>query len=132
MASWTIRLNNDMTNLLVKTDQEVIADAAAWKTYLASNNLQVLYKLATPIEYDLTPQQIDSLLGTNNIFANCGSITELKYIRDLNLCINDIISRIEALEGASSSRSVSLSTNLTKSIVSDSDTAEGKTEESEE
>ncbi len=93
---------------------------------------KLVYKLATPIEYDLTPQQINSLLGINNIFANCGAVTELKYTRDLNLCINDIITRLEALESASSSRSVSLSTNLTKSIVSDSDTTEGKTEEETE
>lgn len=88
----------------------------------------LVYPLATPVTYQLTPTQVRSLLGQNNIWADCGSITELKYIRDLNLCINDIISRIEALEGASSSRSLSLSPTLTKSLTSDSD----KTEETEE
>lgn len=97
---------------------------------------KLVYKLATPIEYDLTPTEIRSLLGLNNVFADCGAVTELKYTRDLNLCINDIISRIEALEGGSNTRSSSVSPTLTKSIVSDSDTAEGilesKTEETEE
>ncbi len=93
---------------------------------------QVVYPLTTPITYQLTPTEIRSLLGINNVWADCGAITELKYTRDLNLCINDIIARIEALEGASGSRSLSLSANLTKSIVSDSDTAEGKTEKETE
>jgi len=93
---------------------------------------QVIYPLTTPVTYQLTPTEIRSLLGVNNIWANCGSVIELKYIRDLNLCINDIIARIEALEGGSSTRSLSVSPVLTKSIVSDSDTAEGKTEETEE
>ena len=93
---------------------------------------QVVYPLTTPVTYQLTPTEIRSLLGTNNVWADCGAITELKYIRDLNLCINDIISRIEALEGGSNNRSLSVSPTLTKSLTSDSDTAEGKTEEETE
>lgn len=95
-------------------------------------NVEIMFELKTPVTYQLTPTEIRSLLGLNNVWADCGSITELKYTRDLNLCINDIIARIEALEGGSNSRSLSLSTNLTKSIVSDFDTAESKTEETEE
>ena len=93
---------------------------------------QVVYPLTTPVTYQLTPTEVRSLLGTNNIFANCGPITELKYTRDLNLCINDIIARIEALEGGSSNRSLSVSPVLTKSLTSELDTTEGKTEETEE
>lgn len=94
--------------------------------------IDVVYPLATPVTYQLTPVEIRSLLGVNNVFADCGAITELKYIRDLNLCINDIIARIEALEGASNSRSLSVSPTLTKSLTSELDTAEGKTEEETE
>ena len=38
-----------------------------WKAYLASNPLQVVYTLATPITIQLTPQQINTLIGENNI-----------------------------------------------------------------
>ena len=41
----------------------------------------VLIKLATPIEIQLTPQQIEQLLGENNVFADCGDINELKYLK---------------------------------------------------
>lgn len=110
--------------------QDVATTAAEWKTWLQSNNLQIVYDIATT--YQLTPTEIRSLLGINNVWADCGSITELKYTRDLNLCINDIIARLEALESASSNRSLSVSPTLTKSLTSDSDTAEGKTEEETE
>lgn len=105
-------------------------DAETFKTAVTGQTL--VYPLATPVTYQLTPTEIRSLLGLNNVWADCGAITELKYTRDLNLCINDIIARIEALEGASNTRSLSLSPTLTKSLTSDSDTAEGKTEETEE
>ena len=38
-----------------------------WKANLASNPLQVVYTLATPITIQLTPQQINTLIGENNI-----------------------------------------------------------------
>ena len=39
------------------------------------SDLQVVYELATPITYTLTPQQVVSLIGTNNIWADTGPIT---------------------------------------------------------
>ena len=106
----------------------------SWLDAQIANNTPVefVYNLATPVTYQLTPTEIRSLLGVNNVWADCGSVTELKYTRDLNLCINDIIARIEALEGASSSRSLSVSPTLTKSLTSELDTTEGKTEEKTE
>lgn len=50
------------------------------RTYLTSNPLQVVYKLATPIEYDITPvTDIETLLGVNNIWADTGDIENLTY-----------------------------------------------------
>lgn len=48
------------------------------KTWFSNNPVQVSYLLATPIEYDLTPQQIQTLLGENNVWAD-GQITELTF-----------------------------------------------------
>ena len=61
-----IRLGDEITT---------VADANA---YLASNNLQIKYELATPTTISLTPLAIRSLLGSNNIFADCGDINEVK------------------------------------------------------
>jgi len=40
---------------------------------------QVVYPLATPQTYQLTPTQVSTLLGQNNIFADCGQILEGEY-----------------------------------------------------
>ena len=64
-----------------------LADA---KTYLNSNPLQVCYELATPQTYTLTGQEISTLLGENNVWADSGDV-EVVYVRDLNLAINNLL-----------------------------------------
>lgn len=50
---------------------------------------EVVYKLATPQTYQLTPQQLATFFGTNNIFADCGS-TEVEYRADTKLYIEKL------------------------------------------
>ena len=50
-----------------------------FKTWLASNPIQLVYSLATPQTYQLTPTQVSTLLGQNNIFADCGQVLEGEY-----------------------------------------------------
>jgi hypothetical protein len=52
-------------------------DIDAWKT--ARANVELCYCLATPTTYQLTPTQVKSLLGTNNVWADTGDIEELEY-----------------------------------------------------
>lgn len=49
----------------------------AFKT--AMNGVQLVYELATPQTYQLTPTQVSTLLGQNNIFADCGQILDGEY-----------------------------------------------------
>ena len=45
---------------------------------------QVVYKLADPVEYDLTPTEISALAGiTNNVWADIGNILQLIYYRGI-------------------------------------------------
>lgn len=46
--------------------------ASDFKT--AMNGVQLVYELDTPITYQLTPTQVNSLLGTNNVWADCGDV----------------------------------------------------------
>lgn len=49
-------------------------DADDFKT--AMNGVKMVYELATPVTYDLTPQQVISTLqGYNNVWANTGDVT---------------------------------------------------------
>ena len=50
-------------------------------------NHEVCYPLATPIEIQLTPQEVRTLLGVNNIWADSGNIMELEYTADTKLYI---------------------------------------------
>ena len=47
----------------------------------------VVYDITTPIEIQLTPHDVNSLLGVNNIFADTGD-TEVEYRADTKLYIN--------------------------------------------
>lgn len=52
------------------------SDATTW---LANNPVTFIYKLATPIIYQLTPVQIQTLIGQNNIWTNLNENMEIKY-----------------------------------------------------
>ena len=51
-------------------------------SYLAEHPLELCYELATPQTYQLTPQQIQTLIGTNNVWSEDGAI-EVEYIANL-------------------------------------------------
>jgi hypothetical protein len=53
------------------------AEARAW---FANNPTEVIYELATPFDIDLTPEIISAIVGTNNVFADCGETT-VKYLK---------------------------------------------------
>lgn len=46
--------------------------------WFKNNNTQICYELATPQTYQLTPQQVNTLVGTNNVWSEQGNI-ELSY-----------------------------------------------------
>jgi hypothetical protein len=52
-------------------------DATAFKT--AMNGVQLVYELATPLTIQLTPTQVKSLLGSNNVWADTGNVLEGEY-----------------------------------------------------
>ena len=57
---------------------KTISTVADLKTFLTSNPLEVWYELATPQTYQLTPQQIQTLVGVNNVWSEQGDV-ELSY-----------------------------------------------------
>ena len=65
----------------------------AVRTWLAENPLQIVYPLDEPITYQLTPLEIQTMIGTNNIYADTGdtsviypkTITPVKTISNVSL-----------------------------------------------
>lgn len=53
----------------------IYADVASLQAQFASTPLQVVYKLATPQTYQLTPTQIMTLVWDNNVWSDADSLT---------------------------------------------------------
>ena len=66
------------------------------KTWLASNPLQLVYELATPLTVTLSPATMSLLLGENNIWSLTGS-TAVGYRADTKLYIDGKIAELLAL-----------------------------------
>jgi hypothetical protein len=58
-----------------------------WKAQLASTPMQVVYTLATPIEITLTPTQIETLIGQNNVWSDAGEV-DVDYPADTKLYVD--------------------------------------------
>ncbi len=82
-----------------------ITTVSELRQYLSQNPLQVCYELATPIEYDLTPQQIELFKQYNNLFADNGT-TEVKYKVDLATFISELQASAANVSALTSTRSL--------------------------
>lgn len=72
---------------------EWISDRDAYSSGTApSTGAQVVYEVAEPTVYNLTPVQIKMLLGENNVWADCGD-TDVEYVASTGLYIQNLIAR---------------------------------------
>lgn len=82
---------NDYGTREIAFRNDEISTVDAWRAELQNNPITVCYELATPITISLTPQQITTLYGTNNVFADTGDST-VTYKADVQLYIQKKIS----------------------------------------
>lgn len=68
--------------------------ASDFKT--AMSGVQLCYELATPQTYQLTPQEVQLLLGQNNVWTDCGSV-EVTYKADTQKYIDKKFAELQAL-----------------------------------
>jgi len=66
-----------------------ITSASDFIVFCASTNISVVYELATPQTYQLTPTDVAILLGDNNVWADTGDTT-VTYNADTKLYIQKI------------------------------------------
>lgn len=82
---------SSQNNSLYYVPPATVTDLTAFKEFLAETNMQVVYKLAEPIEYQLESQEITTLFGINNIWSNGGNVSvespadTKTYIDDLSI-----------------------------------------------
>ena len=60
------------------------------------SGVKVVYKLKTPITYNLTPTEITTLFGENHIWADCGAVS-VEYPADTELYIDRRIAASQAV-----------------------------------
>ena len=68
-------------------------DAGSLKTAL--NGVHLVYTLATPITYNLTPTEVKSLLGINNIWSDAGDV-DVEYRANTKLYIDKRLAEVTA------------------------------------
>jgi hypothetical protein len=71
------------TIIALYLSNEVGTTKQAWVDYLAQEQIEISYLIATPQTYHLTPTQIRTLVGNNNIWVDTGDIIEGKYFKSL-------------------------------------------------
>ena len=54
--------------------------AASCKQWFANNNTQLVYELATPQTYQLTPTEVRTLLGENLVYSDADDVTVNYYV----------------------------------------------------
>ena len=64
--------------------------------YAANTPVQIVYKLATPQTYQLTPTEVRTLLGGNTIYTDAGAVS-VEYVADTKLYIDNKIAELQAL-----------------------------------
>jgi len=84
---FSIRGYPTSSTIAVKVPKTVAQDSSEVVTWIANNHPMACYELAEPIEIQLTPTEVRSLLGQNNIFTDTGN-TEVEYRADTKLYIN--------------------------------------------
>lgn len=85
-----------------------IASVSDWQTYLGNDPLDIVYPLATPITYQLTPAEVETLLGINtevetllginNIWADTGDVS-VEYRADTALFIEGKVPEAPTTDG---------------------------------
>ena len=65
----------------ITSDMTASERTAAIKTWLADNPIAFVLPLVTPITYQLTPSEIQTLIGTNVLWSDTNGDMEVKYLK---------------------------------------------------
>ena len=67
--------------ILYARDTSYNLDATAFTEAMKTNDVPIVYKLATPLVYQLTPTEIQTLIGTNVLWSDTNGDMEVKYLK---------------------------------------------------
>ena len=92
--------------------------------------VQLVYALATPVQYQLTPEQIAALVGDNNVFHNANGTVEVEFKESVEKYVNDhgggaswtdVVGTLTAGQTSITLNSAAITTTSTIQVFSDPD-----------
>ena len=94
--SWTgqygglgVRFGNNNSNIFFCSVDTDYPTESSWMSYLSTAGITVTYPIE-PFTVQLTPAQMQTLLGTNNIWTSTGGDTSVEYRADTKLFIEKL------------------------------------------
>jgi len=88
MSLGKFSIDTNYTRLCFRTS--AFSDATEANAFFAENPLIVAYPLATFVTYQLTPQEVKTILGENNIYADTGDVS-VEYRADIKKYIDKVV-----------------------------------------
>ena len=85
-GKFRVQTNGALCVGMVGNDGTNWSDVATFKTWLSNHHLQICYKKGTATPVSITPTQIQTLKGQNNIFSDSGDI-DVTYKADTQLWV---------------------------------------------
>lgn len=85
----TIAINSETASQFIINDS-LASSEQELNTLLDTTPIKLLYPLVTPVTYQLTPVEIRSLLGVNNIWADCGPVNVRYFVQSTQPMIDYI------------------------------------------
>lgn len=96
MTYWNLSYGGEILRVLIRDSR--FSTYQEWENHLgeaytSGTPLECVYQLATPIVYQLSPIEVRTLLGVNNIYGDAGSV-EVQYRADPTIIYNKLTAAI--------------------------------------
>lgn len=79
--------NQASSGRLYVYDDRFTSDLSGFLADMVQNHLTLAYNITNPTTVQLTPVEVDTILGSNNIYSDCGEVS-VKYRADIGLYID--------------------------------------------
>ena len=86
--TFAISAAGDRVGIAVPFEGTNITNATTMNTWLENHPVTVVYELATPQTYSLTPAQLETVKGLNNVWANAKAVYDTVDLGDLTWAYN--------------------------------------------
>ena len=88
--TFTIQNNGEKVGIGIDKADTNIDNATKMNTWLSNNPITICYELNTYTTYQLTPEEVKTILGTNNIYSDSGDCS-VTYRADTKLYILKVV-----------------------------------------